>query len=105
MSRCELTGKGPVVKNLVSHSNIKTKSTALPNVQQKRVFSRLLGEMVNLKMAASTIRSMEHMGGFDTLILNLPQEKMSKRALDVRTRILRKMRAKAKKGAKNETKN
>jgi len=99
MSRCELTGKGPVVKNLVSHSNIKSKSTASPNVQQKRVFSRLLGEMVNLKMATSTIRSMEHMGGFDTMILNTPTEKMSKRALEVRTRILRKMRSKSKKGA------
>ena len=33
MARCELTGKGPVVKNLVSHSNIKTKSTANANIQ------------------------------------------------------------------------
>ena len=33
MPQCELTGKKPVVKNLVSHSNIKTKSRALPNVR------------------------------------------------------------------------
>src|SRR5512135_1761357 len=94
MARCELTGKGPVVKNLVSHSNIKTKSTAMANVQQKQIFSRALNQMVNLKMATSTIRSMEHMGGFDTFILNQPNEKLSKRAFTIKQRILRKLRKK-----------
>lgn len=94
MSRCELTGKGPVVKNLVSHSNIKTKSTALPNVQKKRLFSRVLNQMVRLQVAASAIRDMEHMGGFDVFILNQPLTKMSARARDVQARIRRKMSAK-----------
>ncbi len=99
MPRCELTGKGPVVKNLVSHSNIKTKSRAHPNIQQKRVFSRVLNEMVNLKMATTTIRDMEHAGGFDTYIMNLPEQKLSKRAMTVKTRMKRKMRSGQKKGA------
>ncbi|MGE4133873.1 MAG: 50S ribosomal protein L28 [Bdellovibrionales bacterium] len=96
MPRCELTGKGPEVKNLVSHSNIKTKSIANPNVQQKRIFSRALGELVNLKLAASTIRSIDHVGGFDQFILNQPEKVLSKRALEVRSRIMRKLRGKAK---------
>ncbi len=58
MSRCELSGKSPVVKNLVSHSNIKTKSVANPNVQRKRIFSKSLNQMVRLYMATSTIRDM-----------------------------------------------
>lgn len=94
MPRCELTGKGPVVKNLVSHSNIKTKSTAQPNVQKKRIFSKVLGRLITLKMAASTIRDMEHSGGFDKFILNQPSKKMSKRALEIRTRILKQMSGK-----------
>ncbi len=93
MSRCELTGKGPVVKNLVSHSNIKTKKRALPNVQQKRVFSRVLNAMVDLKLAASTIRSIEHVGGLDTFILNSQEHTLSKRALSIRGRILRKIKS------------
>ncbi len=94
MSRCELTGKGPVVKNLVSHSNIKTKSIAQPNVQKKRIFSRVLNEMVRLQIATSAIRDMEHMGGFDTFVLNQDDSKLSKRALAVKARIKRKMTAK-----------
>lgn len=102
MPRCELTGKGPVVKNLVSHSNIKTKSRAMANVQQKRVFSKVLNQMVNLKMATSTIRDMEHAGGFDTYILNRPEKTLSKRAMTVKARIQRKIRSGVKsKGAKS----
>ncbi len=96
MSRCELTGKGPVVKNLVSHSNIKTKSTAQPNVQKKRIFSRILNQMVRLQVATSAIRDMEHTGGFDSFILNQDEKVLSPRALDVKNRIRRKMAAKKK---------
>lgn len=91
MSRCEITGKGPVVKNLVSHSNIKTKSTALPNVQKKRIFSRTLNQMVRLQIATSAIRDMEHMGGFDNFILNQDDKVLSKRALAVKLRIKKKI--------------
>ena len=96
MSRCELSGKSPVVKNLVSHSNIKTKSVANPNVQRKRIFSKSLNQMVRLYMATSTIRDMEHMGGFDKFILNQNDGVLSKRALDIKSRIRRKI-TKAKK--------
>lgn len=95
MSRCELTGKRPVVKNLVSHSNIKTKSTALPNVQRKRIFSRTLNEMVRFYIATSTIRDMEHVGGFDAFVMNQPNEVLSKRAMEVKTKIRRRMNKKA----------
>lgn len=93
MSRCELTAKSPVVKNLVSHSNIKTKSIAQPNIQLKRIFSRILNQMVRLQVATSAIKDMEHMGGFDTFILNQDDKVLSKRALDVKNRIRRKMKA------------
>ncbi|MFZ3231923.1 MAG: 50S ribosomal protein L28 [Pseudobdellovibrio sp.] len=96
MSRCELTGKCVVVKNLVSHSNIKTKSTAQPNVQRKRIFSRVLNEMVRLYVATSAIRDMEHTGGFDNFIMNAEEKNLSKRAMVVKTKIRRKMNTKKK---------
>lgn len=94
MGRCELTGKGPVVKNLVSHSNIKTKSTAQPNIQKKRLFSQALGQMVTLRIAASAIRDMEHTGGLDKYILNSNDDKLSKRAGTVKARIRSKLTGK-----------
>jgi large subunit ribosomal protein L28 len=94
MSRCELTGKSPVVKNKVSHSNIKTKSTAMPNVQKKRLFSKTLNQFITLQIAASALRDMEHMGGFDTYILRLKPVTLSIRASAARARIMRKMKTK-----------
>lgn len=91
MSRCELTGKRPMVKHLVSHSNRKTKSKSNPNVQSKRLFSRTLDQMVRLQVATKAIKDMEHMGGLDSFLLNQVEEKLSPRALAVRNRIKRKI--------------
>lgn len=104
MPRCELTGKSPEVKNLVSHSNIKTKSVALPNVQQKRLFSTLLGEMVSLKIASSTIKSIDHVGSIDKFLLNQEDARLSKRALSLKTRMQRKLRGQGFKRTKKATK-
>ncbi len=92
MPRCELTQKGPVVKNLVSHSNIKTKSTAHPNIQSKFFMSETLGEKFRLKVAMSTLRTVEHKGSFDSFILKQEDESLSKRALKIKTRIRKKLR-------------
>ncbi len=92
MARCELSGKSPVVKNIVSHSNIKNKSIANPNVQPKRMYSETLDRQVSLKLAVSTMRNIEHKGGFDKFILAADESKFSKRAMTVKTQILRKIR-------------
>lgn len=91
MSICELTGKRPVVKNLVSHSNIKTKKIAQPNVQKRRLFSQALGDFVTLRVATSALRDMEHVGGLDRYVLRQEDTKLSTRALDVKRRIVRKL--------------
>lgn len=87
MSMCELSGKGPIVKNLVSHSNIKTKTIVQPNVQYKNLFSKKLGKFFKLKVAVSTLRSIDHVGGFDVFLLNQDNAKLSKRALKIKTDI------------------
>lgn len=91
MARCEISGKKPVVKNLVSHSNIKTKSTSHPNVQNKRLFSAALNQHISFKVSTGAIRAVEHCGGFDTYLLRQCDDVLSKRALTVKKRILRKM--------------
>ncbi len=97
MAICELTGKGPVSKNLVSHSNIKTKSRAMANVQKKRLFSPTLNEFVQLNVATSTIRSIEHTGGFDKYLLNQKDGLLSKRALSFKKRLKTRITKAAKK--------
>ena len=85
--RCELTGKGPIVKNNVSHSNVKTKAWMRPNIQKRRLYSDTLETFVTLRIATRTIRSIEHVGGFDRFILNQKPDTLSKRARSLQSRI------------------
>ncbi len=94
MSRCELSGQSPVVKNLVSHSNIKTKSTAFPNIQNKKFISEALDQSFSFKVSTRTLKSIEHMGGFDKYILKQDDTSLSKKALVVKNKIAKKIRFK-----------
>ena len=67
MSRCELSGKSPVVKNLVSHSNIKTKRRFYPNLQKKTFFVPELDRWIELKVATTTIRTINKKGIYSYL--------------------------------------
>jgi len=91
--RCELTGKSPITGHNISHSHIKTKRRQAPNIHKRRLFSESLGTFVTLNVAANTIRSIEHAGGFDKFVLKQKPETLSKRALAVRNRIVRARRA------------
>jgi len=99
MPRCELTQKGPVVANLVSHSNIKTKSISQPNVQYKALRSQALNRSFTLKIATSTLKTIEHRGGFDGFILGQPNELLSKKAQEIKKKIKQKLTAKKAKKA------
>ena len=93
MSKCELTGKKPIVKNLVSHSNIKTKKWVKPNIHKRRVFSESLGRFVTLRLANSTVRSIDHVGGFDRFIIRQSGDHMSKRARSVQQMVRKALRS------------
>lgn len=56
MQRCDLTGKGKMYGNRVSHSMRHTKRVWKPNLQTKTIV--IDGQKVRLKLAASTIRTL-----------------------------------------------
>lgn len=75
--RCELTGKGVLSGNNVSHSNIKTKRRFLPNVREVKLTSEALGRTVRLKISAAALRSVEHNDGLDNFLLKQSDAKLS----------------------------
>jgi large subunit ribosomal protein L28 len=77
--RCTLTRKGVLTGNNVSHANNKTRRRFLPNLQSRRLFSETLGQIVRLRIAASTLRTIDKRGGLDGFLLqaangDLPSE-------------------------------
>lgn len=63
----QLTGKRPITGNNVSHSNAKTRRRFIPNIQKKRFFIPELDRWVTLKIAASTLRTINKVGVYEFL--------------------------------------
>ena len=98
---CELSGKKTRVKNLVSHSNIKTKSRAFANIQSKRFFSSHLKKSLVFKVSTHAIRHIDKLGSFDIFIMKQKDDLLSSRALKVKKEILKKTQKRGSNEAKN----
>ena len=70
--RCQITGKGVLSGNNVSHANNKTRRRFLPNLQDTSLLSDILGAPVRMRLCTRAIRTVEHNGGIDAYLLGTP---------------------------------
>ena len=94
--RCQVTGKGVLSGNNVSHANNKTRRRFLPNMQDTSMLSDILGAAVHMRLSTHGIRTVEHNGGIDAFLLSTPNRRLPVEAVAMKRRILR---AQAKKQA------
>ncbi|TNF63710.1 MAG: 50S ribosomal protein L28 [Rhodobacteraceae bacterium] len=88
MSRvCELTGKGPMTGNNVSHANNKTRRRFLPNLNEVTLQSETLGRGVKLRISAHALRSVDHRGGLDAFLAKAKDSDLSANALKIKKEI------------------
>ncbi|MEY4696723.1 MAG: hypothetical protein RIT14_1151 [Pseudomonadota bacterium] len=88
MSRvCELTGKGPMSGNTVSHANNKSRRRFLPNLNDVTMMSDVLGQSFKLRVSAAGLRTVDHRGGLDAFLAKAKDEELSDRALKIKKEI------------------
>ncbi len=92
---CELTGKGRMVGNNVSHANNKTKRVFLPNLQNVTLLSETLERGIKLRVSTHGLRSVEHNGGLDNWLVKTSDTKLSDNARKVKKEIVKKQAAAA----------
>ncbi len=85
--RCELTGKGPMTGNNVSHANNKTRRRFLPNLNDVSLQSETLGRTVKLRISAAALRSVDHRGGLDAFLAKAKDDTLSDAALKIKKEI------------------
>lgn len=85
--RCQLTGKGVLVGHNVSHANNRTKRRFLPNLQYKRLYSEALGETVRLRIAVSTLRTIEKRGGLDGYLKSVSEAELPEELIPLKRRL------------------
>lgn len=81
MSRvCDLSGKSPMVGHRVSHSNVKTKRRFLPNLVNVTLRSDILGRNFKLRIATSTLRTVDKQGGLDGYLMKTKKADLNEKA-------------------------
>ncbi len=94
MSRvCELTGKGPMTGNNVSHANNKTKRRFLPNLNDVTLTSDVLGQSFKFRISAAALRTVDHRGGLDSFMAKAKDTELSAKALKVKKEIAKQVAA------------
>ena len=68
--KCEVTGKGPMVGNNVSHANNKTKRRFLPNLQYRRFWVESENRWVRLRITNAALRLIDKKG-IDVVLADL----------------------------------
>ena len=91
--RCELTGKGVMTGNTVSHALNRTRRRFLPNLLSVTLISDALNRNVKLRISANALRSVEHRGGLDAFLLKASDEELSERAQGLKKEIRAKLAA------------
>jgi large subunit ribosomal protein L28 len=85
--RCELTGKGPMVGNNVSHANNKTKRRFLPNLNDVSLMSESLGRTFKLRVSSAALRTVDARGGLDVFLAKAKDADLSPTALKIKKEI------------------
>jgi large subunit ribosomal protein L28 len=67
---CQVTGKGPMVGNNVSHANNKTKRRFLPNLQYRRFWVETENRWVRLRVTSAGLRLVDKLG-IDAVLVDL----------------------------------
>ena len=67
---CQVTGKGPMVGNNVSHANNKTKRRFLPNLQYRRFYVESENRWVRLRVSSAGLRIIDK-NGIDSMLADL----------------------------------
>jgi large subunit ribosomal protein L28 len=85
--RCELTGKGVLTGNTVSHAVNKTRRRFLPNLVKVTLLSDALARPVKLRVSAAALRTVEHRGGLDAFLLKQDDASLSPLALGIKKEV------------------
>ena len=87
--RCELTGKGVLTGNNVSHANNRSRRRFLPNLCNVSLMSETLGRSFSLRVSANALRSVEHRGGLDGFLAKSRADQLSPKAGEIRRQLMK----------------
>lgn len=86
---CELTGKGRLKANKVSHSNIKTRRFKFSNLMKKKWFVPELNRSMTVTLSAAAFKTISVRGGLVPAVLQEREGNLSERLFALKQQILK----------------
>ena len=88
MSRvCEISGKRVMSGNNVSHAKNKTRRKFIPNLQNVKLFSKILNKFINMKISVRALRTVEKNGGLDEYLTKTSSRALAPEAIALKKSI------------------
>ncbi|KZV95985.1 hypothetical protein EXIGLDRAFT_671558 [Exidia glandulosa HHB12029] len=81
--------------NNVPHSLHKTRRTWMPNIQVKRLYSRVMGEWIKLTLTTRALRCIDKAGGLDEYIMNTKSDLLGWEGMRLRVMLRERMKENA----------
>ena len=75
--------------NNVSHAHNKTRRRFEPNLQSVRLYSTTLKRNIRLRIATSTLRTIDKKGGLDEFLLGYRSAKLAEKAKTLKRAVLK----------------
>jgi large subunit ribosomal protein L28 len=85
--RCDISGKGVMTGNNVSHAMNHSRRRFLPNLHVVRLQSDILGEQIRMRLSTRAVRTIDKKGGIDEFLLGTPDRKLTSEAKKLKRRI------------------
>ena len=90
MSRvCEISGKRVMSGNNVSHAKNKTRRKFIPNLQNVKLFSKILNKFINMKISVRALKNVEKNGGLDEYLTKTSNRTLAPEAIALKKSILK----------------
>ena len=90
MSRvCEISGKSVMSGNNVSHAKNRTRRKFLPNLQNVKLYSKILDKFISMKICVRSLKTVEKNGGIDDYLTKTSNRVLAPEAIAIKNTILK----------------
>ena len=87
--QCEVCDKKPQFGNNVSHAKNKTRRKFIPNLQNVKLFSKILNKFINMKISVRALKTVEKNGGLDEYLTKTSNRALAPEAIALKKSILK----------------
>ena len=90
MSRvCEISGKNVMTGNNVSKAKNRTRRRFLPNLQNVKLYIKILDKFISMRICVRSLKTVEKNGGLDTYLMKTSNRVLAPEAQGIKKTMIK----------------